>query len=232
MKQYIRIFIYSLLFIPFLFNEPVKAQVMEYSGNFTATSTYIWRGVKQFDGVALQGSVGASYNAISFGLWYSSVNFGADSPFFETDPFIEVALPTGPVASAVGATLYTYDFSEFNNEADYEYEIYAKAGYHLFEIAAFYMPAQESLTNDIMNSAYWLSVSATKNMALIDFTLVLENGTYSGRFLDVPQKDPVSLFMFGLSRPLYDTFSIAWNYSLGLTNGLDNSLWINLGIDF
>jgi uncharacterized protein (TIGR02001 family) len=205
---------------------------IEYSGDFTAVSTYVWRGVKQFDGLALQGSFGASYDAISIGLWYSSVNFGADTPFFETDPYVEVALPTGPVSSAFGATLYAYDFSKFNDDADIEYEIYGKAGYNIFEIAAFYVPSQASLENDVVDTAYWLRVSAAKTMGILDLNLMFESGTYSSRFLSTPKKDPVNVLTMGISRTLAQIINIGWNYSLAASSGMENTLWLNLGMAF
>ena len=102
---------------------------LEFSGDVTLVSTYIWRGIKQYNGPALQGTAGAGCGSLSFGLWYSSVNFGDDTEV-ETDPFIEIALPTGSISTSIGATVYSYDFFEtFNDKADYEYEVFGKIGF-------------------------------------------------------------------------------------------------------
>jgi hypothetical protein len=83
---------------------PVSAQV-EFTGDLSIVSTYVWRGLKANNGPALQSTAAGSYGIFTLGFWGSSVNFGDDVEV-ETDVFAELALPTGDLTSSIGATLF------------------------------------------------------------------------------------------------------------------------------
>lgn len=209
------------------------AEDLEFSGDNDLVSTYIWRGVQQYNGFALQGTASGSYDFLSFGVWYSTVNFGEDSPLLETDPFIEVSLPTGSLETALGATIYTYDlFSTFNDTADYEYEFYGSLSYDAFELLAFYVPGQYSTKGDLQDASYWIELSAYVPAFGADWSGALAFGTYSSRFVPEPTKDAVGNFVLSGSKSVSELLTVGWNYSFALTSEMENYLWINLGIEY
>jgi uncharacterized protein (TIGR02001 family) len=205
---------------------------LEFSGDVTAVSTYVWRGIKQYNGPALQGTAGAAYGALSFGLWYSSVNFGDDTEV-ETDPYIEVSLPTGSISTSIGATVYSYDFFEsFNDDADIEYEVFGKIGVGPIGLAAYYVPGQSSTENNLNESDYWIEVSAGTVVAGADLGAAFCYGTYSSKWLATPKKDAVSHVVLSAGRSISEIFSAGWNYSIALDDDMDNLFVGSLSITF
>jgi uncharacterized protein (TIGR02001 family) len=205
---------------------------LEFSGDVTAVSTYTWRGVKQYSGPALQGTAGAGYGVLSFGLWYSSVSFGDDTEV-ETDPFIEVALPTGPLATSIGVTVYSYDFFEtFNDDADFEYEVFARIGVGPLDLAAFYVPSQNSTENNPNDSDYWLEVSAGTAAIGADLGLTLGYGTYSSKWLATPKEDAVGHVVLSAGKSISEALATGWNYSIALDDDMDNAFFATLLVSF
>jgi len=84
-----------------------SAAELSFSGDASLVSTYVWRGVTQFNGAAMQGTAEFGYGALAVGYWISTMSGPAA---VETDPYIGLTLPTGPIESSVGATVYSYDF--------------------------------------------------------------------------------------------------------------------------
>ena len=223
--------LYLLLGNILLFFAPAKAEV-KFSGDVTGVSAYVWRGIKQFDGFAFQGTAGASYKSLSFGVWYSSVNFGPDTPFMETDPFIELSLPTGILSSSIGLTAYSYDFKTYNDQADYEYELFGKVGLGASGLAFYYVPGQKSTQADLQQSAYWIVASTGASARGIDWGLLYEFGTYSSRFLATPIKGAVGEFIVSASKTLGNALTVGWSYSIPTSSQLDNNLYVSVGFSF
>jgi len=217
-------------FSAILFKE-AKADI-QFSGDVTGVSAYVWRGIKQFDGVALQGTVATSYKALSFGVWYSSVTFGPGTPFMETDPFIELSLSTGPLSSSIGSTIYSYDFKSFNDQADYEYELFTKIGLGPAGLAFYFVPAQNSTKTDLNDSYYWVEVSTSISTLGVDWGILYEFGTYSGRFLATPIDDPIGEFVISANKSISETIMICWSYSIPTSSELENNLNVSLGYFF
>jgi uncharacterized protein (TIGR02001 family) len=200
---------------------PVSAQV-EFTGDLSIVSTYVWRGIKANNGPALQSTAAGSYGIFTLGFWGSSVNFGDDVEV-ETDLFAEVALPTGDLASSIGATVYMFDFNSFSDYADAELELYASLGYDAFGLGVYYVPKQNSTKPNPNRSNYWLELSGESTMAGIDLSAVLAYGTYSSRWLpDGPKKDAAALLLLTAGKSINDDFSVAWTYSLDLGTGFEN----------
>ncbi|HPG41818.1 MAG TPA: hypothetical protein PLP19_21145 [bacterium] len=217
-----------LLLVSLINNSAAK---VSFAGDVTGVSTYVWRGVKQYSGPALQGTAAFNAGPVLFGLWTSSMSAGDIE--VETDPYLEVALPTGSVASSLGVTVYSYDlFEAFNADADYEYEIYGKAGYGPAGLAAFFVPGQSSTENTPNESDYWLELSGKTTLAGADLGLVFGYGTYSARYLATPKKDAVSILVLSAGKGLTENTSVKWNYSLALDDDMDNCFWMTAGYGF
>ena len=229
-RNAINLIIVGLALLTFLSVSPLAAQV-EFSGDATMVSTYVWRGVKQYSGPAMQGTAGFDYGIVSFGLWLSSVEFGDIE--VETDPYIEIALPTGSISTSIGATIYSYDFFDtFNDDADYEYEVFGTAGYGPIGVAAYYVPSQSSTDNAPESSQYWVEVSGEASFMGADLSAVFGYGTYSSKWLATPKKDAVSTLALTAGKAVSEDIAVNWTYSLGLDDDMENILWMGFSYGF
>jgi uncharacterized protein (TIGR02001 family) len=219
------------MILTFLLANILPAQ-LEFSGDVTGVSTYVWRGVKQYNGNAMQGTANLTVSMFSFGFWISSVNFGPDGPSIESDPFFEIALPTGDeFSTTIGTTIYTYDFFDtFNDDSKHEVEIYGKVGIGSFGASVFFVPSQSSTKNNLNDSDYWVELSAQANTVNADFSAILSFGTYSSKYIPEPQKDPVYHLVLSASKPLMENLSAGMNLSLGLSKELSNLFWIYISV--
>ncbi|NIA29564.1 MAG: hypothetical protein GWP06_06575 [Actinobacteria bacterium] len=208
------------------------AQGMSFSGDVTGVSTYVWRGVKQYNGAALQGTASFGFKSLSFGVWTSSINFGDDTEA-ETDPFVELSLPTGSIASSIGATIYTYDlFQTFNADADMEFELFARAGIGPLGLAFYFVPSQSSTTNNLNSSDYWIEASLGMEAAGAEWSAMFAYGTYSSRFLATPKSDAVTNIVLSVSKSLLENLNVSYNYSIGTDSQMENIFWMGLGYSF
>ena len=197
-----------------------SAVAVEFSGDVTGVSTYVWRGVKQFDGVAMQGTASLTSGPVTVGFWSSTMHGPME---VETDPFVEVGLPTGDISTAVGATLYSYDFfakSEYN-----VYEVYGGLGYGPAGVTFFYTPEQENMDE----SVYWLQVSGGTELLGADVGATLGYGTYSSS-----TDDAVTTLTLSAGKSVSDNVAVSWNYSIGISDddNLENIFFMTAGFGF
>lgn len=195
---------------------------LSFSGDVTLVSNYVWRGVLA-DGAAFQGTASGAYKCLSFGVWYSSVGSS-----LETDPYVEIALPTGSVETAIGAVAYSYDMKEFAPGITAEYELYATAGYNCLGLSGYFIPSQKSTEGGINESLYYVEASISKSLLGADWSLAYGLGTYSVRDLE----DPTSLLSISASKSISDAISVSYNYSLGIDDELDDVVWVGFGYSF
>ena len=208
-----------------------NAQV-EFSDDVTMVSTYVWRGVKQYNGPALQGTASFKLGAMSFGVWATSIDFGDDIEI-ESDPFVELTLPTGALESSIGATIYTYDFFEtFNNDADFEYEVFAKIGVGPIGLAGYFVPSQASTKKNLNESDYWLEASTSCKLSSTELAMMFGYGTYSSKWLSEAKKNGVGNLVLTASRSLTEALTVSYNYSFGLDNQMENVLFLALGYSY
>jgi uncharacterized protein (TIGR02001 family) len=218
----------------FLFLNMVSAvDSLKVSGDISLVSTYVWRGIRQFNGVAMQGSVNGSYAFLATGVWYSTVNFGDGSPVLETDPYIKASYAFGDLNTAFGADLYTYDFTRFDTiGTDFEYDIFVNLGYKNFGLNIFYTPEQERIKNNNPKSLYWFEASAITSRLGVDWTVLFAYGVYSSRFLSTPKEEATGLVQLSVTKAVTANFSVTGNYSVGIDGDMKNHLWIKAGILF
>jgi uncharacterized protein (TIGR02001 family) len=100
-----------------------------FSGNIALTTDYIFRGLDQADGPAVQGGFDYANGMFYAGTWASNVNFGNS---FELDIYAGFKPVTGPVTWDVGIVGYLYPGDENDPELDY-LEIYAKPSFAVAE---------------------------------------------------------------------------------------------------
>lgn len=215
------VFIYSVVTG---FSQNARAQV-SFSGDLTAVSTYVWRGLKANNGPALQSTAAFNYGIVSVGFWGSSIDFGDDLEV-ETDVFAEAILPTGDLSSAIGITAYMLDFNSFNQYADAEMEMYASLGYGSFSLGVYYVPKQNSTKGDPSRSNYWLELSGETAILGANLSALLSYGTYSSRWMpDKATKDPVSFLTLTAGKSLSEQVNVFWSYTINLDSGFDNILY-------
>lgn len=224
MKKWYRIF-GVWLFATFAYGQ------INFSGDITLVSTYVFRGIKQCPGPSLQGTMTLNYKALSGGLWVSS--FGVDDIETETDPFVELSLPTGDIESAVGLNIYTYDFfSTFNETADYELEVYANANLGIFGVAGYYVPSQKSTKEELHSSCYWLECSVEKECLGGTWNAQLGYGTYCSRYLSPPREEPVGNLLLTATKSLTEGLDVSYAVSFGLAKDMENIFVLSVSKSF
>ncbi len=207
----------------------VMAGEFSVSGDFTLVSTYFWRGVRQFEGTALQGTVSGNWKCLSLGVWYSSVSFG-DETVMETDPFVNFTFNKGAFSGGIGMTCYSYDFNTWNGYADYEIELAVHAGFSPFDIALYTVPKQASTKGDLERSNSWIELSSSVNLLELDWGVVFGYGTYSSRYLEIPKKEAIGNLTFSVDKAVNDQLTVGWHYEIPFNTDLENSLWIDCSL--
>ncbi len=207
------------------------AEEFSMSGDFSWISTYVWRGIRQFEGNALQGTVTGSWKCLSFGVWYSSVSFG-DGTLMETDPFLNCSFGEGSLTGGFGMTYYSYDFRKWNGYADQEIELTAHAGFSPLAIALYYVPKQASTEGELERSNFWIELSSTINALELKWGVVVGYGNYSSRYLDTPKKEAIGNITLSANKAVTDQLSVGWCYEIPFQTDLENSLWINCSLSY
>lgn len=92
------------------------------SGNVALTTDYMYRGLSQTDGPAVQGGLDLAVDQFYVGTWASNVNFNNN---LEMDIYGGFKPTVGPVALDIGAIGYLYPGADPSPTFDFA-EIYAK----------------------------------------------------------------------------------------------------------
>lgn len=227
MKRFAFIFSLSALSLVGLSSASVKL-----SGNMVGVSTYIWRGVKQYNGPALQSTASLSHRSLSVGIWSSTVDFGQEV-LIETDPFAELTLSSGPLSSALGVTIYTYDlFETFNQAAKTETEFYTKLGWGPIKFSGYVVPSQTSTKGQLNHVLYWTETSLGGTAGGINLSGMLCFGTYSSRALTTPVKEATSFAVFTVAKNIGQMLTAFWSCQRELDQDMDNYFLFGLSYAF
>jgi hypothetical protein len=219
MKKFIAVFRITIMAL--LMFSSVYAEV-GFSGDATVVSTYFWRGVKQFNGSAMQGTAEFVSSPIAVGYWISTMS---GDLAVETDPYISISIPTGPVETSVGGTIYSYDF--FAKEAYTIYEVFGSVGFG--PLSASYYLTPEQRDGDV-TSVYWLEVGAGTAAFGADLSATFGFGDYSA-FMS-PEDETVSTLLLFASKSVSDKVTVSWNWIMGLNDGMDNGFFLSAGYGF
>ena len=216
-----------------VFLKPLIADI-GFTGDITAVTTYVWRGIKLNTGPALQGTAEGNYGILNFGFWGSSLNIISDQDTeLETDLYASVDLPTGDLSTSLGATVYMLDFSHFGPNADAELELFAAFEYSLLGLNLIYIPNQNSLKSIENNSLYWIELAGNAQLFGADLLAVVSYGTYSSRWLpDGPKKDPAALMLISAGKSVTEETSMFWTYSFNLDGGFENIFYFGGSYSF
>jgi len=209
----------------------VFAGDLSWTGDVTLVSTYVWRGVQQFEGTAAQGTITGTLGKVNAGFWYSNVCFG-NGMIMETDPFVSVSLPLGKLSTSLGLTAYTYDFKNYNDTASVEFEAFATLGAGPFGLSLFYVPGQNSMDAYSLNSCYWLQFSAAKFWKELNLSAQVEYGTYSSRFVDASRTSAVSDLVLSANKTYNDHLAVGWNAVLPFDSDMKALYWLKISYTF
>jgi uncharacterized protein (TIGR02001 family) len=111
---------------------------VEFSGNVALTTDYVFRGISQTDGPAVQGGFDMEVsNGLYAGIWASNLDFGDDADI-EVDYYAGFG---GEFANKlgydVGVTYYSYPSSNAADAGDYDFtEVYGSLSYDFGPAAA------------------------------------------------------------------------------------------------
>jgi uncharacterized protein (TIGR02001 family) len=172
-----------------------------FSGNVALTTDYMFRGISQTDGPAIQGGFDYGNGAFYAGTWASNVNFGND---FELDLYAGFKPVTGPVTWDLGVVGYLYPGVETTPELDYV-EFYAKPSFAVadgFTLggALYYSPEFTGETG----SAYYVEANAA-------FTPTDSPISFSGALGYQQVED---LVFDGVDEDSYTTWNLGATYSV------------------
>lgn len=197
------------------------AAELSFSGDASLVSTYVWRGVTQFNGAAMQGTAEVGYGALAIGYWISTMGGPMAA---ETDPYIGLTLPTGPIETSVGATVYSYDF--FAKKGYTVYEVFASAGFGPLGVSLYYTPTQDD--PGVTDALYWVEVSAGSSVMGADVSATLSFGNYSALSTD----ESASNLLLSASKAVSEAIAVSWNWNIALTDGPGNAFFMGLSHAF
>ncbi len=223
----------SAVFVALVFTDAMvtAASPIEFGGDAAVVSSYVFRGVRQFDGIAFQGSAETRWKSLTAGFWASTC--GSESDYaHETDFYLEAGFPAGPVSTTCGITAYSYDFGRFNETASLEFEISGEAVYKNLSASFSAVPPQHSTRDGLVGAYYWAEMAWACTLYSMDWSLGYAFGTYSSRFLEYPREKAVCLFSVSASRKIFGPAVFSWNASLPAADALDNRFWMSLVFTF
>ena len=194
------------------------------TGNVGAVSEYLFRGIEQSGGAAVQGGIDWSGGpGIYLGTWASNTGGPAASGGTELDFYGGWAGKAGPVSLDFGAIYYLYNEDEEDTGLKFDYpEVYAKVGVSYFQLQLYYTTsylgdATETAADALGKDTDFMYVNLLANFPLSEtLTLGLQAGNSSG-----------------------DGAEVAWDaqaadgytdYSISLSKALDNGLAFTFGL--
>lgn len=181
------------------------------TGNFAASSNYIWRGKTQTnDQAAVSGGVDYDFGyGITAGAWVSNVDFGSDTANdtgTELDIYASWAKSFGSVDLEIGAINYQYPSQE---NIDFT-EVFASVGFAPSETVGLSLGINNTINTDAGGQDDDMYISASADFAINkDMSLSVTYGDYD---YDNPATEDYSHWNVSLAKGDF-TFAIDTNDS-------------------
>lgn len=207
------------------------ASPFSFQGNAAVTSSYVFRGIRQFKGAAYQGMMEGKLSRFTAGFWFSSVQFETDWSH-ETDFYSKYNFKISRLEGAAGVTVYAYDFYRYNSTADREFEFFGNFTYGMLSLGVYVVPGQPSTRNDPAPNNYWMELAIARSFKSLDWIFGINRGTYSSRYLENPQKDAVGTLTISASRKISDSIALSWFASIPIQTRLTNQYGSALTFSF
>jgi len=192
------------------------------TGNAGVVSEYMFRGIEQSGGAALQGGIDWSGASGAYaGTWASNTGGAAAAGGTELDLYGGWTGKFGPVAVDFGAIYYYFseDEEDLGAGLDFDYpEIYAKASFSYFAAQLYYSPSYLGDGNEAAADAVGMDT---------DFI-------YLNLLVSYPLSETLSVGG-NIGNSSGDGAEVAWgdsytDYSVSLTKALDNGFTASFGI--
>jgi len=194
------------------------------TGNAGVVSEYLFRGIEQSGGAAVQGGIDWAGDAgLYAGTWASNTGGPAASGGTELDLYGGWTGKAGPLALDFGAIYYLYNEDEEDTGLSFDYpEIYAKVGFSYFAVQVYY-------SNDYLGDANADAADALGKDT--DFLYLNLIGTF-------PLSDTLSLAV-QVGNSSGEGAEVAWSatadegysdYSVSLTKTLDAGMAFSFGL--
>jgi uncharacterized protein (TIGR02001 family) len=188
------------------------AHAGELTGNVGATSDYMFRGVDQTGGAAVQGGVDYTFDfGLYTGLWVSNSTSGGGN---EADAYVGYTLKLGEFGLDVGAIYYGYteDTEVAAPNGDYA-EVYVGGGIGPVALKVFYAPefgGDIGLSTGNDDKDALLYVTASAQLTLTDsVTFVPQVGFSSGDGAKDGFGDEYADFSLTATKALKDDMSVS-----------------------
>lgn len=186
------------------------------TGNVGAVSDYMFRGITQTAGPAVQGGIDYAHDSgIYVGTWVSNLNFGGGGAGTEQDVYVGFAKEFGPVGLDVGALYYWYPEEDEAGADLSTLEFYI--GATLGPVTLKYFTSSE--TNFFIGdgaaegASYLVGSTALPISESLEFTASV--GLYSG--------DEIERFLLGAG----STDDSYVDYSIGLAKSLEGDMSVS-----
>ncbi|WP_020650664.1 TorF family putative porin [Solimonas variicoloris] len=202
------------------------------TGNVGAVSEYMFRGVSQGSGAAIQGGVDYAHDSgVYVGLWGSNVDWGVGGA--ETDVYAGYATKFGDVGFDIGALYYYY--AEYKEDAygaaginPNTFEGYVKVSYGPVALQYYYSPhyfgGEEANGDDLSNSyialvgAFPITDSVNLNVSVGD--TISSDDVYVTKSDGSTKKSYVD-YSLGVSKAIDETLTASFSV-IGSTLKYDN----------
>ena len=184
------------------------AAEVTFSGNVALTTDYVYRGISQTDGAAIQGGFDLEHSSGFYaGVWASNLDFGDDADI-EVDYYAGIGGEfSNKIGWDVGAIYYAYPDSDDADAGDYDFtEVYGSLSYDFGPAA---VTGGVAYSGDFFGStgdATYVSLGVDIPLAN-DFTLGLHYGDQS-----IDDADDYNDWKIGLSKSL-GGFDFALDYT-------------------
>lgn len=194
------------------------------TGNVGAVSEYLFRGIEQSGGAAVQGGIDWTGGpGVYLGTWASNTGGPASSGGTELDLYGGWAGKAGPVTLDFGAIYYLFTEDEEDTGFKFDYpEVYAKVGISVVQLQVYYTnqylgDALETFADSINRDTDFIYANLLANIPLSEtLTLGLQVGNSSGDGAELAWDDAGA-----------DGYT---DYSVSLTKALDAGLSFTFGL--
>lgn len=191
------------------------AAFAELSGNVGVTSQYLFRGLEQSAGAAVQGGLDYSSEAGFYaGTWASTIGFGGGpGAGAEVDFYAGFSGEAGPVGYDVGAIYYWYSEEDEIDQPDPSYntvEVYGSVSVSLFTFGAYYAPDTYFGIDD---DAYGVSAEMSAPLSdKLSLDVLLRHNGGKGNEAFTPDGDSYLDYSIGLSTETEAGFSASFAF--------------------
>lgn len=173
----------------------------ELSGNVGVVSEYLFRGLSQGSGAAVQGGLDyAGESGFYVGTWGSTIGFGGSPGSTEVDVYAGFGGEAGSIAYDIGAIYYWYSEEDEVDQPDPSYntaEVYASLGFGPVTVGGYFAP---DTYFGVDESAYGINLAFSAPVSdKLSFDAAIQHNGGKGNEAFTPDGDTYLDYSIGLS---------------------------------